>query len=146
MIAALGAALAGGLVNGAVVVGIGVDSFIATLGTGSVIQATTLALSNNEQIVGLPVPFGDISNNELLGLPLPVYYVLILAFSLAWYVLKHTPFGRYLYAIGSNREAARLAGIKTDRYTFVTACSCPPRSAPASRASSSLRAFRLRVA
>jgi ribose transport system permease protein len=119
VLVALGVALAVGVLNGVVVVGIGVDSFIATLGTGSVIQAVTLAISNNEQIIGLPPSFGAIGNNEILGLPLPVFYVIIFAF-VAWYALEHTPFGRYLYAIGSGREAARLAGIKTDRFRFAT--------------------------
>jgi ribose transport system permease protein len=119
VIAALAVALGVGLLNGVIVVGIGVDSFIATLGTGSVIQAVTLAISNNEQIVGLPQSFGTIGNNEILGLPLPVYYVIVLAL-VAWWALEHTPFGRYLYAIGSGHEAARLAGIKTNRFRFAT--------------------------
>ncbi len=117
VIIAIGVSLAVGVVNGLVVVGIGVDSFIATLGTGSVIQAVTLAISNNQQIIGLPDSFGAIGNNEILGIPLPVYYTLALAIA-AWYVLEHTPFGRFLYAIGNGRDAARLAGIKTDRYAF----------------------------
>lgn len=117
--AAVMAGVAVGILNGLVVVGIGVDSFIATLGSGSIVQAITLAISDNQQIVGLPDKFGNIGNAQLFGVALPVYYLLILAV-LAWYVLEHTPSGRFLYAIGNGREASRLAGIKTNRYIFTS--------------------------
>jgi ribose transport system permease protein len=48
-----------------------------------------------------------------------VLYLLILA-ALVWWVMQHTPAGRYLYAIGGNSEAARLAGVRTDRWTFLS--------------------------
>ncbi len=99
-----------GMVSGLVVTRLGVDSFITTLGMGSVAFALTLLLSNNQLIIGLPQPFQKIATFELLGIQLPVYYMVVLAFIL-WYVLAHTPVGRYFYATGGNYEAARLSGL-----------------------------------
>jgi len=116
-LAVLIAILAGavvGLVSGFIVTRLGVDSFITTLGMGSVAFALTLWLSNNQLIIGLPQPFQKIATTEILGIQLPVYYMVILALIL-WYVMAHTPAGRYFYAAGGNYEAARLSGLPTQK-------------------------------
>jgi ribose transport system permease protein len=55
--------------------------------------------------------------SRYFGVPAPVFYLAGIAL-VAWVVLEHTPVGRFIYAVGSNTEAARLSGIKTSRYLF----------------------------
>jgi len=104
-----------GLVNGLLVTKARIDPFIATLGTNSILIAVIYVVSNNQNILGIPADFQDLAGDQLLGIPLPVFYVLILAF-VVWYVLAWTPIGRRLYATGGGREVARLAGVRTDAY------------------------------
>jgi ribose transport system permease protein len=118
---AVGGALFVGLVNGFVVVGMGVDSFIATLATGSLIQSFITLMTNQVAITDpkLAGPFADIGQTSIAGLTLPVFYVLVIAIVI-WFVLEHTATGRRLYATGFNVESARLAGVKTKRLRFVS--------------------------
>lgn len=114
-IAAAGAA---GFLNGLITVRFHVNSFIATLGTSQVLAAAGLYISANKQMVGVFSPrFLSFGRREVFGLPVVVYYLLALAL-LVWYVLEWTPLGRRLRATGSNPEAARLAGVTTDRITW----------------------------
>lgn len=108
----LGLGLVIGLVNALLVVGIGINSFIATLGVSSVLVAMIGATSNRQQIIGLPSAMEQFGTGEVFGIPLPVIYLAVFAL-IAWYALDHTPYGRYLYAIGGGSEAARLAGVPT---------------------------------
>jgi ribose/xylose/arabinose/galactoside ABC-type transport system permease subunit len=118
---AIGAALVVGVVNGVVVVGMGVDSFIATLATGSLIQAFISLLTNEIPITDarLATGFSHIGQTSIGGLALPVLYVLVVA-SVIWFLLEHTATGRRLYATGFNIESARLAGVKVARLRFVS--------------------------
>jgi ribose transport system permease protein len=104
-----------GLVNGLLVVYARIDPFIATLGTNSILTAAIYLVSGNENILGLPASFRSISSTEIWGIPISIFYVLVIAL-VVWYVLAWTPVGRRLYATGGNREVARLAGVPTGRY------------------------------
>ncbi|MFI8829978.1 ABC transporter permease [Streptomyces afghaniensis] len=116
--------LAGGLVvgvlNGVIVEFGRIDSFIATLGTGSMMYAVTGWITDGSRIVpgpqGLPPAFTDLYDSTFLGLPVPAFYVLALA-GVLWLVLERLPLGRYLYVVGSNPRAADLVGIPTRTYT-----------------------------
>ncbi|MEU3774599.1 ABC transporter permease [Streptomyces sp. NPDC032472] len=114
----LGGALVGAL-NGIVVEFGRIDSFIATLGTGSIMYALTGWLTDGSRIVpgpqGLPAAFTGLYDGRFLGLPLPAFYVLGVTVAL-WVVLERLPLGRYLYVIGSNPRAAAVLGIPTRRY------------------------------
>lgn len=102
-----------GAISGYIVVRLRVNSFIATLGMSQVLLAMGLLISHNEQIIGaFPDSYFEFGRTELLGLPILVFYLLALAL-VAWYVLEHTPVGRYLFASGGNPEAARLSGVQT---------------------------------
>ena len=118
---AIGAALLVGLVvgnlNGFLVVKIRIDSFIATLGMSSILTAFAVWRSNNRSILGFPDSFKDLTTQFAFGLNKTVVVALLLAFGL-WFVLEHTALGRYLFATGGAREAARLAGVQTDRYVW----------------------------
>ncbi|MBW8795698.1 MAG: ABC transporter permease [Streptomyces sp.] len=109
-----------GVLNGVVVEFGRIDSFIATLGTGSMLYAVTGWVTGGGRIVpgpaGLPAGFTDLYDSTLLGLPLPAFYVLALAVVL-WVLLERLPLGRFLYVIGANPRAAELVGIPTRRYT-----------------------------
>ena len=112
--------LAVGLINATVVVGMKIDSFIATLATGSLIQALITLVTNDTPIsdVKLAGGFSKIGQTTSQGLILPVLYVAIVAAGI-WYLLEHTATGRRLYAVGFNQDAARLAGVKVRRLQFL---------------------------
>ena len=117
---ALGVLAAGvaGFVNGLITVRFHVNSFIATLGTSQVLAAGGLWVSDNKQIVGgFSDTFLEFGRGEWLGIPVVVFYLLAVAL-LIWYVMEWTPIGRRLRATGANAEAARLAGVRTDRITW----------------------------
>ena len=106
-----------GLVNSLIVVRLHVDSFIGTLGMSSILLAGTEWITGGGQIAnGISPTFTKIGQTQLFGLPLPVFYMIALAIVL-WWLLEYTPAGRYLYGIGGNPQAARLAGIRTGRIT-----------------------------
>ncbi|MBN8995323.1 MAG: ABC transporter permease [Rhizobiales bacterium] len=109
---------AGGLVgwiNGVLVEYAKIDSFIATLGVGTILYGFGTWYTNGTQLVGnVPQAFADLNDARLLTIPLPTYMVAAIAI-LAWIGLEHVPIGRQLYAIGSNRKAAELTGIRARR-------------------------------
>jgi ribose transport system permease protein len=121
--AACAAALAGGTligaINGFLVEFAQIDSFIATLGTGSVMYAISGWTTHGGRILpgpsGLPPAFTDLYDMTFIGVPVPTFYVLLLA-AVLWLVLERLPLGRYLYVIGDNPRAAELVGIPTRRY------------------------------
>lgn len=112
-----------GALNGILVEVARIDSFIATLGTGTILYALALWHTGGRQMVGaLPDAFYAINGTFIFGLPITAYYVLAITLIL-WVVLDYTPVGRYLYAIGANQRAAELNGIPTRKFVigaFVT--------------------------
>jgi ribose transport system permease protein len=121
IIVTLAAAMTVGLVNVIVVVGLKIESFIGTLATGALIGAATTLVSNGTPINSgrISGSFSDIAGTQILGLTIPVFYLLVVAVAI-WFVLEHTGTGRRLYATGFNIDAARLAGIKTRRLQALT--------------------------
>jgi ribose transport system permease protein len=112
VVATLLAGLVIGIANGLLVAYFRIDSFIATLGVSSVLAGVTTWVSGGENITGLPSGFEKIATNEIFGLQMPFWYLLVLAV-VVWFVLEQTPAGRYVYATGGGSEAARLAGVPT---------------------------------
>ncbi|WFU12380.1 ABC transporter permease (plasmid) [Rhizobium sp. CB3090] len=112
-----------GFLNGLLVEIAKIDSFIATLGTGTVLYAIALWHTGGRQVVGmLPQGFYALNGTMVFGLPITGIYVLGLAFVM-WIVLEYLPIGRYIYAIGANPKAAALNGIPVRRFVigaFVT--------------------------
>ena len=106
-----------GLFNGLLVEFAMIDSFIATLGTGTVLYAVAMWHTQGRQVIGaLPPSFFLINSTSFLAVPITGFYVLVLAL-LLWFLLEYTPVGRYLYAIGANPKAAALNGIPVRRFT-----------------------------
>ncbi|MCQ8874221.1 ABC transporter permease [Mesorhizobium sp. LMG17149] len=106
--------LACGLVNGVLVAYVGLQPFIVTLGTLSTYRALALIYTGGNPVLGLPAGFRAIFNGSLFGLPLAVVIVAFVAV-VSWVVLKKTPFGEYLLAVGGNEEAAYIAGVPIAR-------------------------------
>jgi ribose transport system permease protein len=119
MLASLGV----GLLNAFVVVGLSVDSFIGTLGTGAILAALTIGISGNQTITGrVGGGFAKLASVEIGGLTLPIFYLLAAMLGIGYW-LERTRSGRSLYAMGFDRETARLTGISVNRYgviSFVT--------------------------
>ena len=103
-----------GAINALVVVGFGIDAFIATLGSMTWLGGVTEAFTHGNVISGLPQSLISFSTNPWFGISRDVFYGWILVLFL-WYVFEFTPFGRRLLFTGGNREAARLTGIRVKR-------------------------------
>ncbi len=121
MVLSLGAFV--GFLNGLLVEVAKIDSFIATLGTGTILYALALWHTGGRQMVGiLPDGFYAMNGTFIMGLPITAYYLLAITLVM-WLILEYTPIGRYLYAIGANPRAAELNGIPTRKFVvgaFVT--------------------------
>jgi ribose transport system permease protein len=104
-----------GGVNGVLVTVLRVDPFIITLGTASAILGFVDWYTKDQSIVtGIPAGISNFGKDNFLGVP-DIVWVLALVAVVIYYLLEHTPYGRNLHAIGSNRAAARLVGIRVER-------------------------------
>lgn len=119
VVLALLAASAVGLINGWLVGRVRLNSFIATIGMSAIVGALVLAFSGGAVIFqNVPPGLRSIAQTELAGLPLPIYYVAVVA-TVLWFVLEHTPLGRHMAAVGGSAEAARLSGVNVATVTLV---------------------------
>jgi ribose transport system permease protein len=110
-----------GLVNGAVIAKARIQPFIVTL--AMMIAARGIALAfTNEQNVRVPATATDFAwlGQGMIGdfLPVPIL-ILLIAYAIGWLVLNYTRFGRHVFALGDNDEAARLMGLNIDRVTIL---------------------------
>jgi ribose transport system permease protein len=110
IVAGLAVGLALGVVNGLLVARAGLPPFIVTLGMLGIARGIVLVITDANTVQPLPDGFADVANGSLLGLPnlLWIFAAVVIAVS---FVLRRTVFGRYVYAIGSNPESARLSGV-----------------------------------
>ncbi|MBD8044862.1 ABC transporter permease [Arthrobacter sp. Sa2BUA2] len=105
-----------GAVNGLLVARFKMNAFVSTLGMATLLGGLIQWYTGGLAIIGVDPAFTTFGSSTWLGLPRVVFVVAVLVF-LAWYLLTHTPFGRSLYAIGSNNRAAVLVGLPLRRYT-----------------------------
>ncbi|MYU26075.1 ABC transporter permease [Streptomyces sp. SID8352] len=103
-----------GLINGLLVVKVGVQALIVTLGSSTLMLGIASLVSHQTTVSGLSREFGRIALYEIAGLPVSFYYGLVLALAVG-YVLAFTPLGRHMTFVGANREVARLAGVAVNR-------------------------------
>lgn len=99
-----------GLGNGLLVTHAKIDSLIATLATMSILRGIAMIVTKAVSVQSTVKEFQKIGAGNTLGLPNPVL-IMIVVFAVFYYILKHTKFGRYIYAIGGNQKAAALAGL-----------------------------------
>jgi ribose transport system permease protein len=107
-----------GTVTASIITVVGIDSIITTIAMMSIIESLGGAANDGRQVLSLPTSFTNLSSYSIAGIEMPFFYMLIVG-AIIWYVLKHTPGGRYLYAIGGGQEAARLAGVRVKRLVFL---------------------------
>ena len=112
--AGLSVGLVCGFVNGLLIAKLKLPDFIVTLGTLSVYRGAALIYTNGQPIYGLPQEFRDIFAGQLLGIPTPVVFAVLIA-AVAFALVRFTALGEQIVAVGGNEEAARLSGINIDR-------------------------------
>src|SRR5215210_5669396 len=119
VLGALAAGAACGLANGVAVAALRIPPFIVTLGAMGIYRGVALMLTGGKVVDGLPASFGYLAEGALFGVvPLPLLIVLLVALATHFLLVSTRP-GRYCYAIGSNVEAARYAGIRVSRYQIL---------------------------
>jgi ribose transport system permease protein len=115
-----------GLINGVLSAYLSLAAFIVTLGTMTFLRGLAYTMTDGQPIVSNTLNFRDIGNGYIAGIPIPVV-IMVIVYIVAWFVLERTRYGRHVYAVGGNAEAARLAGINVKRiitsvYIIAGAC------------------------
>src|SRR3954470_6488490 len=113
--AAVAVGLAFGIANGVLVVWLGLPPFVVTLGTLGVAQGLALVVSGGQSVVGIGDALPALYQREPLGVPFSIWVALI-AFLVLRFTLLRTRWGIYIAAIGGNREALLLAGVRANLY------------------------------
>ncbi len=107
-----------GAISGIIIAKGKVQAFIATLVTMTLLRGVTMVYTDGRPIstgfTDTADTFAWFGTGYALGIPVPVW-LMVVVFSGAWYLLNHTRFGRYVYAVGGNESATRLSGINVDR-------------------------------
>lgn len=118
LLAGAGTGIAIGAANGLIVTRLEVPSFIATFGMLVIANGIALALTDGGVVSGLPRSVGDLTKTEVLGIP-TIVLLMFAVFAVLLFIQNHTTFGVQVFAVGGNREAARLSGIPVDRIRFL---------------------------
>ena len=115
LVAGVGALAAGvvvGVVNGLIISRLGINPFVATLGTSSVVSGIAYIYSDSSPFIVNDVPtFQDLALSRIAGVRLPIW-ILLVAFVVAGVLLAKTTYGRNVHAVGGNYEAAWLSGLR----------------------------------
>ena len=123
IVACLLIGLACGLCNGYLVSYLKLPPFVATLGIMSIARGFSFIYTQGKPISSFPPVFRYLGTGEICGVPVLVI-VTAVVYVASWYVLRKTPFGRYIHAIGSNETATRLSGIRTNLYKAMAYVIC----------------------
>jgi ribose transport system permease protein len=110
-----------GFSNGMIITLLRINSFIATLATGLMIRGMALVMTGGLLIVVIDKNFAVLGQGRFLEVKYPVY-ILIAFILFTSFILSRTTFGRYVYAIGGNQEAARLSGVRVGLIRVLTFC------------------------
>ena len=126
IVGAIAACLAVGGANGWLIAFLGVNPFVATLGSMTVVRGLLYVATNASPRFGVPYSFTTLGLGHFLGLPIPAILFAIVA-ALLGFVLHRTRFGHYVYAVGGNAVASAQMGVNTARvrfavYVLVSAC------------------------
>jgi len=112
-----------GVINGSLVAGLKIPAFLATLSTQFIARGLTLVVSGGSSWFNLPNPFVAIAEGNIAGIP--VIIVIVLVLYLVFHLrLNNTIFGRRIYAVGSNRESARVSGINVKKTILLAYIQC----------------------
>lgn len=105
-----------GLITGVLIVGLNVSAIVITLGMMTVVRGLAYIISGGLPVYDIPEFIVTFGQGYVMGIPIPVIIMLIIVIIMGL-ILKYTYFGRYVYAIGGNVEAARLAGVSVEKIT-----------------------------
>ncbi len=114
-------ALACGWVNGFITTKGRIQPFIVTLGMMTALVGVGLAYSDGQPVIGVPVSLGWIGRGRFGGVPVQAILFMLMALA-STVILKKTRYGRHIYAVGGNIEAARLSGVAVDRVRVIAYC------------------------
>jgi inositol transport system permease protein len=114
VLAGLGVGALCGFINGSLIAVFRIAPFIATLGMFTAARGAALIYSDGRPISKLDPSFNWIGQGDILGIPVPIFLLIVVAVA-AHIMLTRTRFGRYVYAIGGNEQAARVSGIAISR-------------------------------
>lgn len=101
-----------GFINGVIIVKSGVHPMIITLGVSQALNGISFLFSNGIPIYGFPENFSILGQGSIGPIPISLI-IMVIIMIVGHFVLSRLPYGRYLYAVGSNEEAAKLAGVNT---------------------------------
>ncbi|NMB01906.1 MAG: ABC transporter permease [Firmicutes bacterium] len=105
-----------GLINGTVVAKLKLQPFVATLGAMSIYRGVAYVITGGWPVLRIPREFRQMIDGEILPY-VPVSIFILLGFAVICHIiLKYTPFGAYIYAMGGNEEATRLSGVNIDKF------------------------------
>jgi len=107
-----------GLINGSLVAKARIPPFIATLGTYTAIRGVANLYTGGRPISNLTDEYNFIGQGDVFGLPVPIIILVVMA-TVTHILYAHTKFGKYIYAIGGNEQAARVSGINASRYKML---------------------------
>jgi len=112
-----------GLINGILSVTLNVHSLIITLGTASIFKGLGYIFAQSRNIMGFPDAFRWFGQGYIGPIPVPIIIMIIIAL-IGSFILTKTYFGRYIFALGGNEEAARLAGVNIKRMKILLFTIC----------------------
>lgn len=112
-----------GLLNGLLITRFRVAPFIVTLGMMTIARGGALIVSKGRPVSNLSASFNFIGSGSVLGIPVPIV-ILAGVFAVSYFILSRTIFGRYVYAVGGNEEAARASGINTHKIKIAAYSIC----------------------
>jgi ribose/xylose/arabinose/galactoside ABC-type transport system permease subunit len=114
MLAGITIGMASGAIAGTFITRFSITPFIVTLALMTIWRGASYMYTEGRPVWGLPEHFSYLGSGRVAGVPIPTI-LMILIYTVAYIVLNRTRFGRYVYAVGGNKEAARLAGVDTNR-------------------------------
>ena len=114
---------ASGAIAGWCVTRFNITPFIVTLALMTIWRGASYMYTDGRPVWGLPEQFSFLGSGRIFAVPIPTIFMVVI-YAVAYIVLNKTTFGRYVYAVGGNKEAARLAGINTDRVLMYVYMSC----------------------
>ncbi|QQS01825.1 MAG: ABC transporter permease [Austwickia sp.] len=123
ILAGLGVGALVGFINGSIIAMFRIAPFVMTLGMMSMARGSALTYTEGRPISGLAPQYNFLGNGSVLGIPMPIWLLALVAV-ITWVILERTRFGRHVYAVGGNDQAAKVSGINIRRvhlgiYTFI---------------------------
>lgn len=124
LLAAIAVCFLFGMLNGIAIAKFSIPPFIVTLGTGMIIWGTNLLYydlepNNSQPIGGIQAGIKNLGSGYVAAIPVIIIIALVVVL-ISWFIMKYTAFGRNIYSIGGNRDAAEVCGIRVDRVLIWT--------------------------